>query len=77
MIPLVHTMNKTLTMESEDSEELFNLSSLAFNLFAYTHRDLLSTIVAGNIRYSTLCNEMTFFRHLHLYFGKIRKWKGD
>ncbi|XP_060570060.1 uncharacterized protein LOC132728435 [Ruditapes philippinarum] len=62
MIPLVQIMNKTLTMDSEEAEELFDLSLDAFNLLAYSHRDLSSQrrrllLPAISSRYSSLCNE--------------------
>lgn len=62
MIPLVQIMNKTLTMDTEEAEELFDLSLDAFNLLAYSHRDLSSQrrrllLPAISSRYASLCSE--------------------
>ena len=64
MIPLVNIMNKTLQMESEDAEELFDWSLDAFNLLAYAHRDFSaqrrrSSLPAISGRYATLCSDST------------------
>ena len=62
MIPLVNMMNKTLQMESEDAEELFDWSLDAFNLLAYAHQDFSaqrhrSLLLAMSGCYATLCSD--------------------
>ena len=74
MMPLVQIMNKTLTMESEEAEELFDLSLDAFNLLAYAHRDLSSQrrrllMPAISSRYSSLCGEYEKFASPTHLFG--------
>ena len=74
MVPLIQIMNKTLSMNTPDAEDLFELSLDAFNLLAYAHRDLSShrrrlLLPAISSRYAVICNDSEKFSSATQLFG--------